>query len=64
MPKLKTHQGTHKRVKTTASGKLVRRRAYASHLLSKKSGARKRQFTKNQSFDKSDTQNVRRQLGI
>lgn len=64
MPKLKVHQGTRKRVRTTATGKLVRRRAYASHLLSKKSGARKRQFTKNQTFEVSDTQNVRRKLGI
>jgi large subunit ribosomal protein L35 len=64
MPKLKVHRGTSKRVKTTSTGKLVRRRAYASHLLSKKSGARKREFTKNQSVQGSDSQSIRRNLGI
>lgn len=64
MPKLKTHQGTHKRIRTTSTGKLVRRRAFASHLLSKKSAARKRQFSKNQSVKSGDSQSVRRKLGI
>lgn len=64
MPKLKVHKGTSKRVKTTSTGKLVRRRAYASHLLSKKSAARKRQFTKNQSVNSGNTKSVRRNLGV
>ena len=64
MPKLKVHKGTSKRIRTTASGKLVRRRAYASHLLSKKSAARKRQFTKNQPVDKGNAHGVRRKQGV
>lgn len=47
MPKLKTHKGTAKRVKSTASGKLLRRNASRNHNLEKKSAARKRNYTKN-----------------
>ena len=42
MPKLKTHRGAAKRIKKTASGKLKRHHAYASHILAKKSRKRKR----------------------
>ncbi len=42
MPKLKTHQGTAKRIKLSATGKLMRRRASGTHFLAKKSTARKR----------------------
>jgi large subunit ribosomal protein L35 len=42
MPKLKTHRGAAKRIKRTATGKLKRHHAYASHILSKKSRKRKR----------------------
>jgi len=42
MPKLKSHRGASKRLKRTASGKLVRHHAYHSHILSKKSRKRKR----------------------
>ena len=36
MPKVKTHRGLAKRVKVTASGKIKRKKAYHSHLLSSK----------------------------
>ncbi len=42
MPKMKTHKGTAKRIKLTSTGKLVRRRAFGNHMLSKKSKSRKR----------------------
>lgn len=42
MPKLKTHRGTAKRVRTTGTGKLVRSRAFGHHKLANKSGSRKR----------------------
>ena len=42
MPKMKTHKGTSKRVQTTGSGKLKRRRAFVSHNLEHKSADRKR----------------------
>ena len=46
MSKNKTHKGAKKRVKVTAGGKLVRRRAFRSHLLTKKSPNRKRKLRK------------------
>ncbi|TVQ67712.1 MAG: 50S ribosomal protein L35 [Balneolaceae bacterium] len=42
MPKMKTVSGAKKRFKLTASGKLKRKKAYASHILTKKSSKRKR----------------------
>ena len=42
MPKLKTHKGAKKRFSLTANGKIMRRKANASHLLTKKSKKRKR----------------------
>ena len=42
--KLKTHRGLAKRVKITATGKVLSRRAGKRHLLSKKSATRKRRY--------------------
>ena len=44
MPKMKTHSGAKKRFRVTASGKLKRRQAGKKHLLSHKTGKRKRQL--------------------
>jgi len=40
MPKIKTHKGLAKRVKITARGKVKRKRSFAGHLMSHKSGKR------------------------
>jgi large subunit ribosomal protein L35 len=42
MPKMKTNKGSKKRFRVTASGKLKRRQAGKKHLLSHKTGKRKR----------------------
>ncbi|MDO5760944.1 MAG: 50S ribosomal protein L35, partial [Bacteroidota bacterium] len=42
MPKMKTRSAVKKRITITASGKLKRRHAYHSHILTKKSNKRKR----------------------
>jgi large subunit ribosomal protein L35 len=63
MPKNKTHSGTKKRVKLSARGKLMRRRAFASHLLTKKSAKRKRKFRKDTPLHAADTNRVRDLLG-
>ncbi len=42
MPKLKTHKGLAARVRVTRRGKLVRRKAGKSHLMSTKSAKRRR----------------------
>ena len=36
MPKMKTHKGMAKRIKITATGKMLRRKAFRNHLLSGK----------------------------
>ncbi len=44
MPKMKTHKGLKKRVKLTANGKLKHKRANSGHLMSGKSGNRRRKL--------------------
>jgi large subunit ribosomal protein L35 len=46
MPKLKTHRGAAKRFSLTASGKVKRGKAFASHILTKKTTKRKRTLRK------------------
>lgn len=64
MPKIKTHSGTAKRVKKSATGKLVRERAYKNHLLSKKSAGRKRNNARAHGVHGSNVGNVKRALGV
>ncbi len=63
MAKNKTHKGTKKRVKLTGTGKLMRRRAFGSHLLTKKSANRKRKFRKATVVETQDTSRLRSLLG-
>jgi len=46
MPKMKTHKGLKSRVRVTRNGKVVRRKAGKSHLMSSKNGKRSRQLRK------------------
>ncbi|MGI6123041.1 MAG: 50S ribosomal protein L35 [Acetivibrionales bacterium] len=46
MTKLKTHSGSKKRFKITATGKVKRNQGYKNHILTKKSTKRKRQLRK------------------
>ncbi len=46
MPKLKTHRGAAKRFKVTGTGKVMRRKAYTSHILTKMTRKRKRNLRK------------------
>lgn len=64
MPKIKTHKGTAKRVKKSATGKLIRERAFKNHLLAKKSASRKRNNAGAQSISAGDTRSVKRALGL
>ncbi len=63
MPKLKTHKATAKRVKTTASGKLIRERAFGNHMLSKKSKNRKRTINTPAQITGAPAKNIKRALG-
>lgn len=62
MPKLKTHKGAAKRFKRTAAGKLVRRRAFARHLLTSKTPARKRRLGQSVVVDSANVDAVREML--
>lgn len=64
MPKMKTHKGTAKRVKKTGSGKLLRRRAFGGHLLSKKSASRKRRIGSSAQITGSVAKNIKKVLGV
>jgi len=63
MPKMKTHSGTKKRFKRTASGKLRAKRGYSSHNLEKKSPKRKRAMTKPKFVSAADAPRVNKLLG-
>ncbi len=63
MAKMKTHRGTKKRIKLTATGKVMRRRAFSSHLLTKKSANRKRKMRKSAVMDSRDTSRICDLLG-
>ena len=42
MPKMKTHRATAKRFRITRNGKILHRKATGNHMLTKKSGSRRR----------------------
>ena len=44
MPKMKSHSGTKERFRVTGSGKIMRAKAFKSHILTKKTTKRKRNF--------------------
>lgn len=62
MPKMKTHSGSKKRFHKTASGKLRGRRAYSSHILEKKSPARKRRMARPVEISKADETRIKKLL--
>ena len=63
MPKMKTRRGAAKRFKRTASGKIKRNKANASHILTKKSTKRKRQLRKGTILAAAERKRVQRMLG-
>lgn len=63
MPKKKTHKGLAKRIKVTATGKLLHRQAGKSHLLGKKSSRRRRRLSHNKELSPGEERIVRRLLG-
>ena len=64
MPKMKTHRGSAKRFRVTGSGKIMRAKAYKSHIMTKKSQKRKRNFRKETEMSVADTKTVQRTLGL
>lgn len=60
MPKIKTHSGAKKRFKLTKTGKVVRAKAFKSHILNKKTTKRKRNLRKTTLVDKTNVAQVKR----
>ena len=64
MPKMKTNKTAAKRFKITATGKILRRKAYNNHMFFHKSGSQKRRLDRDTELHKSERKRVRRMLGI
>jgi len=63
MPKIKTNRGAAKRFKLTKNGKIKRKKAFASHILTKKSRKRKRNLRQATLVDKTNVKRIKRILG-
>ncbi|MFA5575256.1 MAG: 50S ribosomal protein L35 [Brumimicrobium sp.] len=64
MPKVKTNSSAKKRFSLTKSGKIKRKHAYKSHILTKKTKKQKRNLTKTGYVDSSDVPNILHTLGL
>ena len=64
MPKMKTIAGAKKRFRLTGTGKIKRKHAFKSHILTKKGTKQKRNLTYWGMVAKSDIPNVKAMLTI
>lgn len=64
MPKIKTQRGAAKRFKLTGSKKVKRNKAYARHILTKKTSKRKRNLRKSGLVAASEEHRVKRMLVV
>ncbi len=62
MPKMKTRKSAAKRFKLTGTGKIKRRKAFMSHILTKKSPKRKRQLGKDTILAPANVKSVRKMI--
>jgi large subunit ribosomal protein L35 len=63
MPKMKTHSGSKKRFKLTATGKVRGRHSFTSHILEKKSPKRKRRLGQPAELSAPDAKRAKILLG-
>ena len=59
MPKMKSNSGAKKRFRVTGSGKIKRKKAFKSHILTKKSSKTKRKLTGTTIVSDADAPKVR-----
>jgi large subunit ribosomal protein L35 len=64
MPKMKTKSSAKKRFKLTGSGKIKRKHAFKSHILTKKSKKRKLRLTHSTLVDQADKSSILEQLRL
>ncbi|MEW6086845.1 MAG: 50S ribosomal protein L35 [bacterium] len=62
MPKLKTKKGAAKRFKITGSGRILRRKAGRSHILTSKQKSRKRTLGEPALVSKGEEKSIKRLL--
>ena len=62
MPKMKTKSGAKKRFALTGTGKIKRKHAYKSHILTKKTTKRKRNLTYSTTVNQADEANIKEML--
>lgn len=60
MPKIKTNRSASKRFRLTGTGKVVRNKAYKSHILTKKTRKRKRNLRQSALLDVADQKQVKK----
>ena len=64
MPKMKTNSSAKKRFSVTGSGKIKRKHAFKSHILTKKTTKQKRNLSHAALVDSTDMGRVKRMLTI
>lgn len=64
MPKMKTNSGAKKRFTITGTGKIKRKHAYKSHLLTKKTKKQKRKLTHFSILNQANVNSVKELLKI
>ncbi len=64
MPKVKTNSSAKKRFKLTGTGKIKRKHAFKSHILTKKTTKQKRNLTHATLVSDADLKNVKHMLNI
>ena len=64
MPKMKTNSSAKKRFSFTGTGKIKRKHAFKSHILTKKSKKRKLALTHSALVHKTDEKSIKQQLRI
>lgn len=64
MPKIKTNSGAKKRFALTGSGKIKRKHAFKSHILTKKTKKQKRNLTHFSTVSRADAGNVKALLAM
>ena len=64
MPKIKTNSGSKKRFALTGSGKIKRKHAFKSHILTKKTKKQNRNLTHFALVDKTNVKQVKELLGL
>ena len=62
MPKVKTNSGAKKRFTLTGTGKIKRKHAYKSHILTKKTKTQQRNLTHVAIVDQSNMRSIREML--